>query len=47
MSEPERKLSYKNFIIPLILVLALAAFFYSGLGRYLTFETLRENQDAH
>ena len=44
MSESGKKLSYKNFIIPLVLVLVLAAFFYSGLGRYLTFETLRENQ---
>ena len=44
MSESGKKLSYRNFIIPLVLVLVLAAFFYSGLGRYLTFETLRENQ---
>jgi uncharacterized membrane protein YdjX (TVP38/TMEM64 family) len=44
MSESEKKLSYKNFIIPLVLILVLVAFFYSGLGRYLTFETLRENQ---
>ena len=44
MSESERKLSYKNFVIPLALVLVLVAFFYSGLGRYLSFETLRENQ---
>ena len=46
MNEPEKKLSYKNFIIPLLLVLILVAFFYSGLGRYLTFETLKEHQGA-
>ena len=48
-SEYERireKLSYKNFIIPLVLIVVLALFFYSGLGRYLSFEALRENQGA-
>ena len=29
---------------PAGLILVLVAFFYSGLGRYLTFETLKENQ---
>ena len=42
----QKKLSYKNFIIPLVLVVVLALFFYSGLGRYLSFEALRENQGA-
>ena len=46
MSESEKKLSYRNFIIPLVLVVVLVAFFYSGLGRYLSFETLRDNQEA-
>ena len=46
MSENEKKISYKNFIIPLVLLLVLVAFFYSGLGRYLSFEALKENQGA-
>ena len=46
MSESEKKLSYRNFIIPLVLILVLVAFFYSGLGRYLTFETLKEETRA-
>ena len=46
MSESPKKLSYTNFIIPLVLLVVLVLFFYSGLGRYLSFETLRENQGA-
>ena len=46
MSENKKKLSYKNFIIPLVLVIVLVLFFYSGLGRYLSFEALKENQGA-
>ncbi len=48
MSEPAapQKLSYRNFILPLGLAAGLALFFWSGLGRYLSFETLQENRDV-
>ncbi len=46
MSKPQRNLSYKNFIPPLAFIVVLALFFWSGLGRYLSFESLRENQEA-
>ena len=44
--EPRRKFSPRSFLLPAALLAVLALFFWSGLDRYLTLETLRENRAA-
>ncbi len=46
MSEPAKKFSYQNLIIPLAFAVVLVLFFYAGLDRYLSFSALKENREV-